>query len=266
MTKKLTKLDRLKELADGSDHDEKSRFCFYEALIDTELYLLLEKELEGGVVCPKLIETSDDKYAVVFDTISRLVEFTGYSSPYLALTGRMALPILKEQKLGLGLNLNLAVLSEILLGSSDIDWLQNIVEQFPEKLNEKITKFSEPSIPVSVRDLLHKKLKYLSEFVAEVWSAEAVYESGHKSQIIAFVDVNAQMHGAIAKAVNEALTFISEESSSIDVIFLKSESLDIKKIRQVGVSFNFKKDRKEQITLSDTVITPRQNLKPPRLR
>ena len=26
MTKKLTKLDRLKELADGSDHDEKSRF------------------------------------------------------------------------------------------------------------------------------------------------------------------------------------------------------------------------------------------------
>ena len=73
-------------------------------------------------------------------------------------------------------------------------------------------------------------------------------------------------HGAIAKAVNEALTFISQESSSIDVIFLKSESLDIKKIRQVGVSFNFQKDRKEQITLSDTVITPRQNLKPPRLR
>jgi hypothetical protein len=109
-------------------------------------------------------------------------------------------------------------------------------------------------------------LKYLSEFVAEVWSAEAVYESGHKSQIIAFVDVNAQMHGAIAKAVNEALTFISEESSSIDVIFLKSESVDIKKIRQVGVSFNFQKDRKEQITLSDTVITPIQNLKPPRLR
>ena len=98
MTKKLTKLDRLKELADGSDHDEKSRFWFYEALIDTELYLLLEKELEGGAVCPKLIETSDDKYAIVFDTISRLVEFTGYSSPYLALTGRMALPMLKKSK------------------------------------------------------------------------------------------------------------------------------------------------------------------------
>ena len=266
MTKKLTKLDGLKELADGSGHDEKSRFFFYEALIDTELYLLLEKELEGGVVCPKLIETSDDKYAIVFDTISRLVEFTGYSSPYIALTGRMAIPMLKEQKLGLGLNLNLAVPSEILLSSSDINWLQNIVEQLPEKLNEKITKFSEPSIPVSVRDLLHKKLKYLSEFVAEVWSTEAVYESGYKSQIITFVDVNAQMHGAIAKAVNEALTFISHESSSIDVIFLKSESLDVKKIRKVGVSFNFQKDIKEQITLSDRVITPRQNLKPPRLR
>ena len=76
MTEKITKLDELKKLADGSGHSGKSRFFFYEALIDTELYLLLEKELEGGVACPKLIETSEDKYALVFDTIARLVDFT----------------------------------------------------------------------------------------------------------------------------------------------------------------------------------------------
>ena len=85
MTEKITKLDELKKLADGSGHSGKSRFFFYEALIDTELYLLLEKELEGGVACPKLIETSEDKYALVFDTIARLVDFTEDSSPYLAL-------------------------------------------------------------------------------------------------------------------------------------------------------------------------------------
>ena len=89
---------------------------------------MLEKELEGGIACPNLIETPEDKYALVFDTISRLVDFTGNSS-YLALTGRMVLPMLKEQKLGLGLNLSLAVSSEILLSSNDVDWLQNIVEQ-----------------------------------------------------------------------------------------------------------------------------------------
>ena len=94
MTEKITKLDELKKLADGSDLSGKSRFFFYEALIDTELYLLLEKELEGGVACPKLIETSEDKYALVFDTIARLVDFTENSSPYLALTGRMVLPML----------------------------------------------------------------------------------------------------------------------------------------------------------------------------
>ena len=76
MTEKITKLDELKKLADGSGHSGKSRFFFYEALIDTELYLLLEKELESGVACPKLIETSEDKYALVFDTIARLVDFT----------------------------------------------------------------------------------------------------------------------------------------------------------------------------------------------
>ena len=107
MTENITKLDELKELADGTDNDDKSRFLFYEALLDTELYLLLEKEIEGGIACPNLIETPEDKYALVFDTISRLVDFTGNSSPYLALTGRMVLPMLKEQKLGLGLNLSL---------------------------------------------------------------------------------------------------------------------------------------------------------------
>ena len=94
MTENITKLDELKELADGTDNDDKSRFLFYEALLDTELYLLLEKELEGGIACPNLIETPEDKYALVFDTISRLVDFTGNSSPYLALTGRMVLPML----------------------------------------------------------------------------------------------------------------------------------------------------------------------------
>ena len=45
MTENITKLDELKELADGTENDEKSIFSFYEALLDTELYLLLEKEL-----------------------------------------------------------------------------------------------------------------------------------------------------------------------------------------------------------------------------
>ena len=266
MTEKITKLDELKKLADGSGHSGKSRFFFYEALIDTELYLLLEKELEGGVACPKLIETSEDKYALVFDTIARLVDFTEDSSPYLALTGRMVLPMLKEQKLGLGLNLNLAVPSEILLSSRDIDWLQNIVEQAPERLDEKITAFSKPSIPFVVRDSLHKKLRYLSDFVTEAWTAEAIYLSGHKSQVIVFVDVNPLMHAALAKAVNEVLTFIPHDDKLIDVIFLKVDSAYLKKIRKVGASVNFEKVSKEKITPSDIGKKLKKSLKPPRLR
>ena len=45
MSENITNLDELKELADGTDNDDKSRFLFYEALLDTEVYLLLEKEL-----------------------------------------------------------------------------------------------------------------------------------------------------------------------------------------------------------------------------
>jgi len=266
MTEKITKLDELKELADGSDHGDKSRFFFYEALVDTELFLLLEKEIESGVACPKLIETSEDKYALVFDTISRLADFTGNSSPYLALTGRMVLPMLKEQKLGLGLNLNLAVPSEILLSSRDIDWLQNIVEQAPERLDDKITAFSKPSIPFVVRDSLQKKLRYLSDFVTEAWTAEAIYLSGHKSQVIVFVDVNPLMHAALAKAVNEVLTFIPHDDKLIDVIFLKVDSAYLKKIRKVGASVNFEKVLKEKITPSDIGKKLKKSLKPPRLR
>ena len=266
MTEKITKLDELKKLADVSDHGDKSRFFFYEALIDTEIFLLLEKEIESGVACPKLIETSEDKYALVFDTISRLVDFTGNSSPYLALTGRMVLPMLKEQKLGLGLNLNLAVPSEILLSSSDIDWLQNIVDQAPERLDDKITAFSKPSIPFVVRDSLHKKLRYLSHFVAEAWTAEAIYLNGHKSQVIIFVDVNPMMHGAVAKAVNEMLSFISYDENLIDVVFLKVDNPYLKKIRKVGTSVNFERVSSEKITPSGMDEKLKKSLKPPRLR
>ena len=266
MTEKITKLDELKKLADDSDQSGKSRFFFYEALIDTELYLLLEKELESGVACPKLIETSEDKYALVFDTIARLVDFTKDSSPYLALTGRMVLPMLKEQKLGLGLNLNLAVPSEILLSSHDIDWLQNIVEQAPERLHDKVTAFSKPSIPFEVIDALNKKLRYLSDFVAEAWTAEAIYLNGHKSQVIVFVDVNPMMHGAVAKAVNEALTFISQADKLIDVIFLKVDNPFLKKIKKVGTSVNFENVSKETINPSDMDEKLKKSLKPPRLR
>ena len=266
MTEKITKLDELKKLADASDQGDKSRFFFYEALVDIELYLLLEKEIESAVACPKLIETSEDKYALVFDTISRLVDFTGNSSPYLALTGRMVLPMLKEQKLGLGLNLNLAVPSEILLSSRDIDWLQNIVEQAPERLDDKITAFSKPSIPFIVRESLHQKLRYLSDFVTEAWIAEAIYVSGQKSQVIVFVDINPQMHGAVAKAVNEVLTFIPHEDKLIDVIFLKADSPYLKKIRKVGASVNFVNVSKEKITPSDIGKKLKKSLKPPRLR
>ena len=44
MTENITKLDELKQLADGTENDDKSIFSFYEALLDTELYLLLEKD------------------------------------------------------------------------------------------------------------------------------------------------------------------------------------------------------------------------------
>tara|TARA_X000000368_G_scaffold10566_1_gene8476 strand:- start:517 stop:1041 length:525 start_codon:yes stop_codon:yes gene_type:complete len=174
--------------------------------------------------------------------------------------------MLKEQKLGLGLNLNLAVPSEILLSSRDIDWLQNIVEQAPERLDEKITAFSKPSIPFVVRDSLHKKLRYLSDFVTEAWTAEAIYLSGHKSQVIVFVDVNPLMHAALAKAVNEVLTFIPHDDKLIDVIFLKVDSAYLKKIRKVGASVNFEKVLKEKITPSDIGKKLKKSLKPPRLR
>ena len=97
MTENITKLDELKELADRTDNDDKSRFLFYEALLDTELYLLLEKEIEGGIACPNLIETPEDKYALVFDTISRLVDFTGNSSPFETLQRSFALNQLSKQ-------------------------------------------------------------------------------------------------------------------------------------------------------------------------
>ena len=74
------------------------------------------------------------------------------------------------------------------------------------------------------------------------------------------------MHGAVAKAVNEALTFISQADKLIDVIFLKVDNPVLKKIKKVGTSVNFENVSKETITPSEMDEKLKKSLKPPRLR
>ena len=98
----MTMLDRAYgEMEAGGDTE---RLRFYERLADAELFLLLEREAEGGRIAPQVFPLEEGPVVLAFDTEDRLAEFSP-GAAYAAMTGRALAEMLAGQGLGVGLNL-----------------------------------------------------------------------------------------------------------------------------------------------------------------
>ena len=109
-----TALDRAHAEMEAAPQDDAARLRFYERLGDAELFLLLVAEASGEDVTPQVFDPGAGPMVLVFDREDRLAAFVGGAAPFAGLSGRAIAPLLAEQGLGLGLNLDVAPSSFLL--------------------------------------------------------------------------------------------------------------------------------------------------------
>lgn len=236
-----TPLDRAYAAMQTATDEETQRLRFFERVADSELFLLLKTEAEGDQISPEVFAPEGREIVLAFDTEDRLVDFTGTPSPYVALSGRSLVSMLREKGMGLGLNLGVAP-SEQLLTTEALEWLDTTLDEKPEELEAHPIAFHAPkNIPEILLQSLDSKLASATGIVEQVFLTGVTYAGGKKGHLLGFIDAKTGAEQALAKAVNEALTFSGLEAGMLDVVFLNADEQAVEAFARQGIEFELPK-------------------------
>ncbi len=239
-----TPLDKAHATMEAAPSDDAARMRFYERLADAELFILLEKEPEGERIAPEIFETSDASFILVFDTEERLAKFVGRVAPYAALSGRAIAGMLAGQGIGLAVNPEVAP-SSILIPSEAVGWLAETLTHAPDEVEARAQSFTSPAgLPESLITALDVKLATAAGFAKSAYLVGVTYEGGAQSHLLGFVDALEQAQGALAKAVNEALTFSGIEAGALDVGFFAASDPVAAQLARAGLRFDLPEPEK----------------------
>lgn len=232
-----TPLDTAHLALEASPDDVAARLKYFERLADSELFLLLKEEPTGDTISPETFELSDGTFILAFDTEDRLGTFVGKPAPYAALSGRVIAGMLQGQGVGIALNPDVAPSSNI-IDPEAVSWLADTVAAAPETTQATPESFLAPTAPEVLIESLAAKLATASGFASSAYLVGVAYDSGAKSHLLGVVDAVAGAEGAIAKAVNEALTFSGLEAAALDVTFLAAHDSAAAAMARVGLRFD----------------------------
>ena len=236
-----TPLDQAFTAMQDTADEESRRLQFFERVADAELYLLLKTEPDGDDISPEVFAPEGLEIVLAFDTEDRLTSFTGLPSPYVALSGRSLVSMLRGKGLGLGLNLGVAK-SESLFEPEVLDWLGETLDKKPDEMEARPIAFHMPkNMPEVLLESLAVKMAKAARIVEQVLLTGVTYEGGKKGHLLAFIDAKTGVEPALAKAVNEALTFSGLEAGTLDVVFLNADEPAALAIAQHGVEFELPK-------------------------
>ncbi len=230
-----TALDRAHATMDDSDA---KRLAFFERVADSELFLLLQSEAEGDQLTPEVFDLGDAQYVLVFDREDRLSSFAGKIVPYAALSGRVIAQMLAGQRVGLGINLDVAP-SATLLPADAVAWLADTLAHAPDEVEARPIEVSSPAgLPDSLLAALDAKLATATGLAPMAYLVGVEYEGGAKTHMLAFIDAASGAEDALAKAVSEALTFSGIEAGALDVAFFKASDPMAARLSRVGLRFD----------------------------
>ena len=258
-----TPLDMAHQIMQNTPEDEAARMRFYERLAGSELFLLLKEEAVGDNLLPEMIEVEGAKYLLVFDREERLAEFARGSAHHAALSGRVVAAMLAGQKIGLGLNLDVAP-SSILIPDQAMAWLCEMLESAPDRVTEQPETIERPTgFSEELLTSLDMKLASAAGMAKTAYLVTVTYKGGRRSHMLAIINEVAEAQAALAKAVNEALSFSAIDAGELDVAFFAEDDLICTLLEKVGLRFDLPENKMQ----SQTVTAPgRDPDDPPILR
>jgi hypothetical protein len=241
MTDEITPLDLAHAAMGDAPDDDALRLKFFERLVESELFLLLEEGDDADdpdYAAPRLFETPEGAFMLAFDREYRLAEFAGAGAPYAALSGRSLMAELAGQGVSLGLNLDVAP-SAMLLPPEAVDWLAETLANRPAEAEARITAIAPPKgLPPELLPALDTKLATAMGLAQAAFLVAATYESGARNHLLAFVGTLPGAETALAQAVSEALTFTGLDAAALDVIFPAADSPLIPALTRRGLRFD----------------------------
>ena len=259
-----TVIDAAHTAMEAAPEDTAARMRFYDRIADAELFVLLAQEAEGETLTPQVFEVDGDSYVLAFDTEERLGQFAEGVAPYAALSGRVLAAMLAGQGAGLGLNLHVAP-SSIMLPPAAMAWLAETLTSRPEQTQARPVQFGAPgALPPGILQALDAKLVAASGLATGAYLCGVEYDSGAKGHLLVFANAQPGAEDALAKAVNEALTFSGLEAGVLDVVFLKDGEAALGKVQKVALRFDLPEPEQVQ-TLAPSAPGMDPD-KPPRLR
>ena len=244
--------------------DEATRMAFYQQLVGTELFMLLERETAGDSVEPKIFPAEGHSFVLVFDTEARLAEFAGAGAAYAALKGRSIAEHLAPEGFGLGINLGVAP-SEMLMPPDAVQWLQATLGKGPDEVETQVREFGPPGLlPESLLKGLDARLASATGMAENAYLASVGYENGADGHMLGIIDALPGSEPALARAVSEVLQFSGLEAAALDVAFFRADNQIAARLARVGLRFDLPKPPPVQQTqISPPGMDPD---KPPRLK
>lgn len=222
----------------ASEESDAARLRFFERLGDCELFLLLSEEAADDTLSPELFELDAGRYVLAFDREERLAAFAEHGAHYAALSGRILARMLAGQGIGLGLNLDVAP-SSVMIPAAALAWLSETLEASPEEQARRIVSVTSPDgLPEPMLAALDAKLALTAGLAAAAYLVGVTYEGGSGGFLLGFVDAPGAAQPALAKAVNEAVTFSGVDGVALDVGFVDTGEPMAARLARHGLRFD----------------------------
>ena len=233
-----TPLDSAHDAMMASEDDDALRLAFYNRLVESELFLLLESDAEGDAITPRIFDTEDGRFVLIFDREHRLTDFTGGIAPYAALSGRALTAMLTAENLGIGMNLGVAP-SSILLPPDAVRWLAQTVAATPEEIEASLAELLPPGgLPEALLQALDGKLAAARGLADMAYLVGTRTRQGAPGHLLAFIDALPGAEPALSNAASEALVFSGVEAGQMDVAFFRSRDGMAARLAKVGLRFD----------------------------
>ncbi|MBK5934370.1 type III secretion system (T3SS) SseB-like protein [Rhodovulum imhoffii] len=230
-------LDEAHAAMQAAPADTALRLRYFERLANTELFLLLESDPEGGILSPRVFPLEDGPVVLAFDSEARLAAFTGAPTPFAGLPGRALAGLLAGQGLGLGVNLEDD--NGELLPPKTLDWLADVLSCAPQEFHARPEELTAPKgLPEPLLPALDSRLATAAGLSRCAWLAGVRYGDGNSGHLLAFIDAAAGAEAALSRTVSEALTFSGAEAGALDVAFFRTGDAIVAQLARVGLRFD----------------------------
>lgn len=233
MPPETTPLDAAFLAIEADPEAEAPRMRFYETLLATDLFVVLEEEADE-TLRPRLFDIEEGRFVLAFDTDARLADFLEEPSPYAALTGRKLAAALAGQDVGIGFNLGVGP-AQTLLPAAAVDWLAAMSE-LGETEEGRLREVGAPEgASVALVSAIAMRVEALSGAIGAAWLATARFEDGSERLTLAVAGAALEAEEDLAETFTEAANFAE---TKLDLTFLPADAPALGAFVRFGLRFD----------------------------